>query len=119
MTGLRVAVPRTASIRLLAAGTCDCLSVPGEEWEAVEDLLKVHYLSREKLGDCQADDGRTPVHVRNDAADLRDCEAVWNRSQPQHDLVAVNGVHVEVDCDFGALGGSEPVQQRLRRITQL
>ena len=40
-------------------------------------------------------------------------------AQTQHDLVAVNGVDVEVDRQTGAAGGGDPVQQWVCRLAQV
>jgi hypothetical protein len=68
-----------------------------DEREAVEDPLEVHDLAGEELGDGEGDDVCCCGDVGNDAADLLAGQAVGNGAEAKDDLVAVDGVDVEVD----------------------
>jgi len=86
-----------------------------DQREAVQELLQVHHLPGDELGD------REPggVEVGDDAPRLRAGQAVRFGTQAEHDLVAVDRVDVEVDGGTRAAGGRDPVQQRPGRFAQL
>jgi hypothetical protein len=48
----------------------------------LQDLLRVHDLPREELGDREADDVGRRAHIRHDAADLWAGQAVRHGAQP-------------------------------------
>ncbi len=92
---------------------------PGDQRETVQDLLQVHDLPGKELRDREPDDIGRRVDVGDDAARLRAGQAARLGAESQHELVAVDGVDVEVDRDFRASGGGEPVQQRARRRAEV
>ena len=67
--------------------------------EAFQDLLQVQDLSGEELGDREADDVGCRAYVGHDTTHVPAGQSVRYGTEPQHDLVAVDGVHVEVDRD--------------------
>jgi hypothetical protein len=67
------------------------------EGEALEDLLQVHHLSGDELGDREPDDIDGLVDVSDDAPRLCTGQPVRFGAKTQHDLVAVDGVDIEVD----------------------
>jgi hypothetical protein len=73
----------------------------------------VHDLAGDELGDGQADHVGACGHVGDDAPHLVAAQAVRDRAEPEDDLMAVDGVDVEVDRDPRASGAGEPVEQRL------
>ena len=65
----------------------------------MKDLLTVHDLAREELGDRERGDVRGRGDVADEAADLRTGQAAGDGTQAKDDLVAVDRVDVEVDRD--------------------
>ena len=72
----------------------------------------MHDLSREEPCDRELDYIGSGVHVGDHAADLSTGQAVGDSAQPEHDLVAVDGVDVEVDRHARAVGTGEPLPRR-------
>jgi hypothetical protein len=68
---------------------------------------------REVLRDGKSDDVRGSSRVSNDPAHLGTGEAAGFGAQPQHDLVAVDGVHVKMDRHPSTACFSQPAEQRL------
>jgi hypothetical protein len=79
----------------------------------------VHDLPREELRHGEPDNVRNSGCVGNDPADLRAAKAVWLGAQAQHDLVAVDGVDIEVDRQPGTARGSQLVQHGLAGVAQI
>ena len=86
-------------------------SLPSEEREALENLLQVHDLPRDELGDREADDVDGLGDVGDDASDLCACQAAWYGAETKQDLVAVDRIDVEVDGDPGSAGADQPMKQ--------
>jgi hypothetical protein len=59
----------------------------------------VHDLAGEELGDRDPDDLGHGVNVLDNAPHLRGGQSTRLGAQPQHELVAVDGVDVEMDGD--------------------
>ncbi len=72
----------------------------GDQREAVQDLLQVHDLPGKELRDREPDDIGRRIDVGDDATRLRAGQAARLGAEPQQELVAVDGVDVEVDRDF-------------------
>jgi hypothetical protein len=62
-------------------------------------LLEVHDLAGDELGDDDPDDIGCGVDVVDNAPHLRCGQPARLRAQPEYELVAVDGVDVEVDGD--------------------
>src|SRR5215213_4133708 len=89
------------------------------ERKTLEDLLQVHDLSRNELPDGKSDDIDALVDISDDASNLRTGQAAGFGAQAEHNLVAVDGVDVEVDSGAGTAGAGEPIQDRGTRLPQL
>jgi hypothetical protein len=83
-----------------------------QQREARQQLLQVHDLPRDELGDGEPDDVGDGVEIGHDAPHLRTDQPVRFSAEPEHDLIAVDGIHIEVDRDPGAARAGQPVQQR-------
>lgn len=78
----------------------------------------MHHLPRDELRDRGPDDIGRPVDVGDDPWHLGTRESVGFDAEAEHDLVAVDGVHVEVEGDAGAARGLQPVEQRPGAVAQ-
>jgi hypothetical protein len=70
----------------------------------------VDHLSRNELGDGEPHDVDGVVDVGDDASHLGAGQTARFGSEAEHNLVAVDGVDVEVDDDSGAAGAGQPVR---------
>ena len=117
-TGTITPVQFLAALTVLA-GVILGLGRSGDQREAVQELLQVHDLPGDELGDREPDYVHDGVEVGDDAPRLRAGQAVRLGAQAEHDLVAVDRVDVEVDGGARAARGRDPVQQRPGRFAQL
>jgi len=76
-------------------------------------------LAGDELGHRDPDDLGHGVDVADNAPHLGAGQPARLSAEPEHDLVAVDGVDVEMDGDAGAAGRGQPVQQRLGRCPQV
>jgi hypothetical protein len=79
----------------------------------------VHDLPWDELGHRDPDHVGDGVDVLDDAPHLRCGQPARLGAQPKHDLVAVDGIDVEMDGHTDTAGRGQPVQQRLGRCPQL
>ena len=79
----------------------------------------MHHLSREIFRDGESHDVHRSPHIADDPAHLSASEAAGLCPQTQHNLVAVDGVNIEVDRRSSATRGGQPVQQRLAGWAEL
>jgi hypothetical protein len=84
-----------------------------------QDLLHVHHLPRELFRDGEFHDIHRSSHVADDSAHLSAAKPARLCPQTQHNLVAVDGVNIEVDCHPSATGGGQPVQQWLAGLAEV
>ena len=82
------------------------------EGEGSQDLLQVHDLSWDELGNSESDDLDRPADVAENPLHLKTRQPIRFGAETQHDLVAVDRVNVEVDGDPRTAGSGQPVQQR-------
>jgi hypothetical protein len=90
-----------------------------DERKALDDLLQVHHLPGNELSNREPDDIGGLVDVDDDASYLGTCQAGGLGAEAQHDLVAVDGVDIEVDRGSSAAGTRQPREKRRARLTQL
>jgi hypothetical protein len=109
------AKPRSVSTGRLSLGG----GVTFNERKTLEDLLQVHDLSRNELRDGKSDDIDGLVDISDDASHLCTGQAAGFGAEAEHNLVAVDGVDVEVDSGAGTAGAGEPIQERGTRLPQL
>jgi hypothetical protein len=79
----------------------------------------VDHLPGDEFGHREPDDVHGAVEVGDDTPHLRAGQAVRLGTQAEDDLVAVDGVDVEVDGCARAAGRRDPVQQRPGGFAQL
>jgi hypothetical protein len=90
-----------------------------DERKALHDLLQVHHLPGNELSNREPDEIGGLVDVGEDASYLGTCQAVRLGAEAQQDLVAVDGVDIEVNRHPSAAGTCQPHEERRARLTQL
>ena len=78
------------------------MPLSAKQREASQQLLQVHDLPGGELGDGEPDDVGNGVEVGDHAPHLRAGQPVRFSAEPEHDLIAVDGIHIEMDGDPGA-----------------
>jgi hypothetical protein len=90
-----------------------------QQRKSSQDLLQVHDLAGNELGDGESDYLNRPADIAKDALHLSACQAAGFGAEPQDDFIAVDGVNIEVHGDTRTAGASQPVQQPLARLSKV
>lgn len=93
-----------------AMGRPQASGLIADQREPLEDLLQVHDLAGDELGDGEPDEIDTAVDVGNQTMDFGTRQAAEVGTQSQLDLVGVDRVDVEVDRHLRGAGGAQPVE---------